>query len=124
MDRTQPIVWQTPKKVLIINHKHIFQLYKMQGRQIDEELLSETALEHYLKNSTAYLGKKNSQSFALFRNGIPVTAGIPIYENNRPMNRQQRVIAQALCFDYRKIVDEFNVNLELSVDANSNEEQG
>ena len=64
------IEFPAAKKILYLRHTRIFQLYKMHGRYVNEALLPPASLQHYLENSDAYIGRKQSIRFKNIVNGV------------------------------------------------------
>ncbi|MBO4665679.1 MAG: DNA primase [Paludibacteraceae bacterium] len=98
-----------PKRILYIKIKQIAELYTLQARRTGEPLLPKNSLEYYLENSPAYLGKKIVRFKDIIR-------GVVQYENitnadGTSRNIQKSHTEQAYCFDYDKLVEQYDINL-------------
>ena len=98
-----------PKRILYIKIKQIAELYTLQARRTGEPLLPKNSLEYYLENSPAYLGKKIVRFKDIIR-------GVVQYENitnadGTTRNIQKSHTEQAYCFDYDKLVEQYDINL-------------
>ena len=98
------------KKILYLRHTRIFQLYKMHGRYVNEALLPPASLQHYLENSDAYIGRKQSIRFKNIVNGVQTR--IEVIEKGQVTTRPVTAVDQALVFDYDLLVNQFGLNLE------------
>lgn len=105
------IIFPVVKPILMIRKNRIFMLYKKFGRQVGDTILPEGSLNYYLENSHEYLGRKQSVRFKNIQKGFEKT------EIDRTNGRDTLVNATtvdtAMCFDYEKLVEKFNVNLEV-----------
>ena len=104
------IEFPAAKKILYLRHTRIFQLYKMHGRYVNEALLPPASLQHYLENSDAYIGRKQSIRFKNIVNGVQTR--IEVIEKGQVTNRPVTAVDQALVFDYDLLVNQFGLNLE------------
>ena len=109
-------IYNEPKAVLLLRKNRIFMLYKKFGKMVGDSVLPEGSLEYYLKNSKEYMGKKNSVRFKNIQNNQEVqkaettpTGGVEYHKTSSP--------DVALCFDYKMISDNYNINLEVQTDA-------
>ncbi len=109
--------YASPKPVLLLKYKRIFELYQLHAKKIGETLLPKTSLAYYLENSPAYLGKKKSVRFKYVVRGNPVTTIETV--NGNPTQVDQSTVDQAYCFDYTMIKEQYGINLEVST-ANIN----
>ena len=100
----------TAKKILYLRHTRIFQLYKMHGRYVNEALLPPASLQHYLENSDAYIGRKQSVRFKNIVNGVQTR--VEVIEKGQITTRPVTAVDQALVFDYDLLVKQFGLNLE------------
>jgi len=115
----QSYTWEKPKKVLMFNYMRGNSLYRAYGRSREQELLSESALEHYLRNSDACLGKKRSVRFAYLPNGQQVMTETGEYQDGKKKLARATVQHQALCFDYDKLQEQFNISFEMQPDPDA-----
>ncbi len=111
-DRNGEMVFSTTKRILYLRYSRIFQLYKMHGRQVNEVLIPPASLIYYLENSNAYLGRKRSWRYKIIINGEQQTE-----ERRDPMTGYVKYVKkygfdQVMCFDYDKLNEAYNVNLE------------
>ena len=104
------IEFPAAKKILYLRHTRIFQLYKMHGRYVNEALLPPASLQHYLENSDAYIGRKQSIRFKNIVNGVQTR--IEVIEKGQVTTRPVTAVDQALVFDYDLLVSQFGLNLE------------
>lgn len=104
------IEFPAAKKILYLRHTRIFQLYKMHGRYVNEALLPPASLQHYLENSDAYIGRKQSVRFKNIVNGVQTR--IEVIEKGQVTTRPVTAVDQALVFDYDLLVNQFGLNLE------------
>ena len=108
------------KPVLYLRYKRIFQLYLMHGRKVDKSLLPEGSLDYYLRSSHEYLGKKKSYRF---RNIIQGKQSLRYkLVDGRETAIEESVVDQAYCFDYDKIKDKYDINLEIAKDEDETPE--
>ncbi len=104
--------YKTPKKILYLRYKRIFELYQIHGKKIGEVLLPKSSLAYYLENSSAYLGKKRSFRFKNIIQGH--TMGSVVKDSNGYEHfKEETTLDQCYCFDYDKIVEQFGVNLDV-----------
>ena len=111
-DRNSEMVFPTTKRILYLRYSRIFQLYKMHGRQVNEVLIPPASLIYYLENSNAYLGRKRSWRYKIIINGEQQTE-----ERRDPITGYVKYVKkygfdQVMCFDYDKLNEAYNVNLE------------
>ena len=104
------IEFPAAKKILYLRHTRIFQLYKMHGRYVNEALLPPASLQHYLENSDAYIGRKQSIRFKNIVNGVQTR--IEVIEKGQVTTRPVTAVDQALVFDYDLLVNQFGLHLE------------
>ena len=104
------IEFPAAKKILYLRHTRIFQLYKMHGRYVNEALLPPASLQHYLENTDAYIGRKQSIRFKNIVNGVQTR--IEVIEKGQVTTRPVTAVDQALVFDYDLLVNQFGLNLE------------
>ena len=104
--------YASPKMILFLRYKRIFQLYLLHGKRTGETLLPATSLAYYLENTPAYLGKKKSHRFKNIIQGRQQYDSTP---DTAP--REESVVDQAYCFDYAMLKEQFGINLEVSTDS-------
>lgn len=109
-------VWNEPRKVLYLQKTRIFMLYKLNAHRNGETSLPEESLRYYLENSKEYLGEQR-MTYHVVKKGNQVldfehkdSKGIPT-----KMSVQQR----SYCFDYEKLVQAFDINLEMERENNN-----
>ena len=115
-DLEYELEFPSPKRILYLRKNRIFQLYKMHGKHVDEQLLAANSLLYYLKNSEAYLGRKLSMRFKNIINGVEqrkeTTTG-----NGQKDYKQVSVVDQALVFDYDLLASTFELTLDEETSA-------
>lgn len=117
-DVIKPVTWQNKRPILYLQKSRVFKLYRQSGKIVGDKVLPEETLKYYLVNSKAYLGEKQCR-FKVFYKGMPQ------YDTSVTTGRQPTQISKvfrAFCFDYLKLVDEFEINLE-SATQNIKEEE-
>lgn len=102
-DKVAAAEWTKPKKVLIMRHSRVFELYRTHGQQSRENILPVKTLDYYLKTSPAYLGKNSATSFKCGAE-----------EENSLSNKRQ--VTTAYCFEY----DQLEISVEDIKTANTN----
>jgi DNA primase len=85
--------WKIPKRVLIMRHTRIFELYRKHGLETRENILPTKTLEYYVCNEKSYLGRMSAVSFK--------TSGC-----------ETRKITTALCFDYDMLHSSTGISIE------------
>lgn len=119
------IIFPITKPILLIRKNRIFMLYKKFGRQVGDTILPEGSLNYYLENSHEYIGRKNSVRFKNIQKGFEQTEIDRTGGNATVVNAT--TVDTAMCFDYEKLMEKFQVNLEVEkvfynkVDENSQE---
>ena len=112
--------WQEEHPVLIMQKSRIFMLYRQSGRSVGDVVLPEESLRYYLEHSKAYLGEKTYR-FKVYNKGVPV------YDKNRPNGNngfcEAETVQRAYVFDYRKIIEAFDINLERANAESTDEEE-
>ncbi len=103
--------WTFPqgKAILYIKINQTIGLYTLQGRKAGETLLPKASLTYYLENSPAYLGKK----VVRFKD---ILHGSQQYDQITDEKGFVHSVAKshtelAYCFDYQKLVDDYDINL-------------
>jgi len=102
------VEFKQAKKVIIINHTKIFQLYRKHGKVASEKILPIPTLQYYLQNSKEFLGMLKSVAF-MNRDGITRQLMEEVATDGTTKKKTQ--VTTAYVFDYEM--------LELSVDYNS-----
>lgn len=98
----------TTKPILIIRRGKSFPLYKKAMREMGENSLPEGSLKYYLENSKEFLGIKNAVRFKTMINGRE-----QLVEDKDKFMVAASQIDQAMCFDYEKIRENFDISLEV-----------
>ena len=83
-------------------------IHRKEGRQAAEKVLPIDALKYYLANNAAYLGKKNVRLY-VFKNGYQQLDSLRKDKYGNPVKLTK--IYLCLTFDYKKLVDQFGINL-------------
>ena len=107
-DRFSEIQWNSERPVLYMQKSRIFKLYRQSGKSTDEAVVSERTLKYYLEQSNAFLGEKNAR-YTVYRRGQIVYT-----KSDVGKSVEQRTVQRSLCFDYLKIKEAFDVDLERS----------
>ena len=104
-------VWTEPRKILYLQKTRIFMLYKLNAHRNGETSLPEEPLRYYLENSKEYLGEQR-MTYHVVKKGNQVLDFEHRDAKGQPtkMSVQQR----SYCFDYEKLVEAFDINLEMS----------
>ena len=100
--------WGVEKPILYMQTTRVFNLYRKEGRQAAEKVLPIDALKYYLANNAAYLGKKNVRLY-VFKNGYQQLDSLRKDKSGNPVKLTK--IYLCLTFDYKKLVDQFGINL-------------
>ena len=100
--------WGVEKPILYMQTTRVFNLYRKEGRQAAEKVLPIDALKYYLANNAAYLGKKNVRLY-VFKNGFQQLDSLRKDKSGNPVKLTK--IYLCLTFDYKKLVDQFGINL-------------
>lgn len=105
------IEWTIPHKILYLQKSRIFMLYKLNAHRNGDTTLPEESLKYYLENSKEYLGEQR-MTYQVVKKGNQIfdfehrdSSGQP-----KKMSVQQR----SYCFDYQKLAEAFDINLEMS----------
>lgn len=109
--------WVKAKPILFIQKSRLFMLYKKHGKAVGDELLSESSLKYYLRNSREYLGEKKSVRFKVYHRGV-----IQMKPNKDKVNKEASTVQRAYCFDYELLKQTYDINLEKSSDISEEEE--
>ena len=100
----------------MMRKNRIFMLYKKFAKQVGDNALPTDSLKFYLENSKEYMGVKNSVRFKNIQHGVEVTTRIELGDGKAEF-RKTSTTEQAMCFDYEKIAETYNINLEIDTDA-------
>jgi DNA primase catalytic core len=108
---TSPIEIPQGTEVLYIRHARLFSLYKEESlRKGEKQILPESSLRFYLENSKEYLGAKKTVRFKdLDRDGKPIQIKCEVGTAVSWKNKD--VYDQVLMFDYKKLQENFDINL-------------
>lgn len=109
-------VWTEPRKILDLQKTRIFMLYKLNAHRNGETSLPEESLRYYLENSKEYLGEQR-MTYHVVKKGNQVLDFEHRDAKGQPtkMSVQQR----SYCFDYEKLVEAFDINLEMTREENN-----
>ena len=109
-------VWPEPHRILYLQKTRIFMLYKLNAHRNGETSLPEESLRYYLENSKEYLGEQR-MTYHVIKKGNQVLDFEHRDAKGQPtkMSVQQR----SYCFDYEKLVEAFDINLEMTREENN-----
>ena len=109
-------IWPEPRKILYLQKTRIFMLYKLNAHRNGETSLPEESLRYYLENSKEYLGEQR-MTYHVVKKGNQVLDFEHRDAKGQPtkMSVQQR----SYCFDYEKLVEAFDINLEMTREENN-----
>lgn len=108
--------WVEPHMILYLQKTRIFMLYKLNAHRNGEASLPEESLRYYLENSKEYLGEQR-MTYHVVKKGNQVLDFDHRDAKWQPtkMSVQQR----SYCFDYEKLVEAFDINLEMTREENN-----
>ena len=108
--------WAAPHKILYLQKTRIFMLYKLNAHRNGETSLPEESLKYYLENNKGYLGEQR-MTYHVVKKGNQVLNFEHRDAKGQPtkMSVQQR----SYCFDYEKLVEAFDINLEMTGEENN-----
>ena len=108
--------WAEPHKILYLQKTRIFMLYKLNAHRNGEISLPEELLRYYLENSKEYLGEQR-MTYHVVKKGNQILDFDHRDAKGQPakMSVQQR----SYCFDYEKLVEAFDINLEMTREENN-----
>lgn len=109
---SEKIIFKQPKPVLYLRAKRVMMLYKKNGRMVGDATLPIESLRHYLEISKEYLGIKNAVRFKNISNDVESH----VSSINKDGTASVKATSQtdwALAFDYRMLVENFGINLEI-----------
>ena len=86
-------------------------LYKKHGKAVGDTLLPEGTLKYYLEHSREYLGEKNGIRFQVFHRGVQQ------FKKGGTTGTEASMVQRSYCFDYKELVDKYNINLEQANDS-------
>ena len=98
--------WKESQPVLYIQKTRLFMLYKKHGKAVGDTLLPEGSLKYYLEHSREYLGEKTGIRYTLYHHGIIQLQKVG------DTTKEAKTVQRSYCFDYLKLVESFNINLE------------
>lgn len=110
------IEFQVPRPILCMRKNRIFMLYKKFARQVGDNALPTESLKFYLENSQEYLGVRKSVRFKNIQKGVEVSVevkGTGVAGNFEKTS----MVDQAMCFDYQKLQESYNINLEVDTQS-------
>ncbi|MDO4164039.1 MAG: DNA primase [Bacteroides sp.] len=110
------MIFPTPQPILKMRKTRVFMLYKKFAKQVGDNALPTESLKYYLENSKEYMGVQNAVRFKNIQKGQEVKKLVDT-ETGGHEYRSTSSIEQALCFDYKEIVRNFGVNLEIDTDS-------
>lgn len=105
------VVWNEPRKVLYLQKTRIFMLYKLNAHRNGETSLPEESLRYYLENSKEYLGEQR-MTYHVVKKGNQVLDFE--HKDSKGMPAKMSVQQRSYCFDYEKLVQAFDINLEMT----------
>lgn len=113
---SEKIIFPVPKPILYLRTKRVMMLYRKNGKAVGESTLPIESLRHYLEISKEFLGVKNSVRFKNLSNAVE--AVMP--SGNADGSTSVKSTSQtdwALAFDYRMLVENYGINLEIDTGA-------
>lgn len=108
---TREQIWLVSKPVLYIQKTRLFMLYKKHGKAVGDTLLPEGTLKYYLEHSREYLGEKNGIRFQVYHRGVQQ------FKKGGTPGTEASMVQRSYCFDYKALVDKYNINLEQANDS-------
>lgn len=102
--------FEKPKDVLYLRYAPIYMHYKANCKKLGELPLPKSSLLSYLMSSPAYLGYKPSVRFKAAIKGMPVPGQV-VKENGCDVVKYKDDVAEAYCFDYNRLREDYAVNL-------------
>ena len=102
--------WAEPRKILYLQKTRIFMLYKLNAHRNGETSLPEESLRYYLENSKEYLGEQR-MTYHVVKKGNQVLDFE--HKDAKGMPTKMSVQQRSYCFDYDKLVQSFDINLEM-----------
>ena len=104
-------VWAEPRKILYLQKTRIFMLYKLNAHRNGETSLPEESLRYYLENSKEYLGEQR-MTYHVVKKGNQVLDFE--HKDAKGMPTKMSVQQRSYCFYYEKLVEAFDINLEMT----------
>ena len=106
------LVFDPPRRILMIRKDSMLNAYRQLGKQMDERLLPSESMLHYLQNTPEYLGKSVSpERFKSFNtNGQPIQELVTDGRGSRYVTKYQQ--DRPLCFDYAMVSEKYGISLE------------
>ena len=102
----QERIFPQPTRVLYLNKRRVFHLYKQSANQLGDKSIPIDSLTHYLEHCPQFLGHKDSVRFKLIINGIQQMKD----EGNGKFVPDERVL-RAMAFDYDALMKQYNIQL-------------
>lgn len=114
-----------PKSILMIRKNSMMATYRQLGKQMDEKMIPQESMLHYLTNSPEYIGYcTDAVRFKKFgSNGMPLQDVIT--DCNGSVHRTKAVWDRdrPLCFDYQQLSDKYNIILDSDLGEDENTRQ-
>lgn len=101
-----PIILDISKEYLYINLTRILSLYSRESRSTGGKAMPRNTLKRYLEKTAEFVGTTKACRFKVIEN----SQGFLSAEDNRTKSRTQ----QAMIFDYTKIQEKYNINIDIS----------
>lgn len=102
----QERIFPQPTRVLYLNKRRVFHLYKQSANQLGDKSIPIDSLTHYMEHCPQFLGHKDSVRFRLIQNGIVQMKD----EGNGKFVPDERVL-RAMVFDYDALVKQYGLSL-------------
>ena len=108
--------WAEPRKILYLQKTRIFMLYKLNAHRNGETSLPEESLRYYLENSKEYLGEQR-MTYHVIKKGSQILDFE--YRDAKGQPTKMSVQQRSYCFDYEKLIEAFDINLEMTREENN-----
>ena len=108
--------WAEPHKILYLQKTRIFMLYKLNAHRNGETSLPEESLRYYLENSKEYLGEQR-MTYHVVKKGNQILDFD--HRDAKGQSAKMSVQQRSYCFDYEKLVEAFDINLEMTREENN-----
>ena len=102
----QERIFPQPTRVLYLNKRRVFHLYKQSANQLGDKSIPIDSLTHYLEHCPQFLGHKDSVRFKLIINGVQQMKE----ESTGKFVPDERVL-RAMAFDYDALMKQYNIQL-------------
>lgn len=106
--------FQAAKPILYLCTKRVLMLYSKNGKAVGDKTLPRESLRFYLENSKEFIGIKQAVRFKNFVNEAESSMTMKNPSGTATRAETSRV-DWALCFDYEKLVEKYQINLEVEV---------